>query len=619
MAGGSAPLATRHTLHLAFDHLEPSQWKIAVQFYKAHYLEGARLNKAHYLEGARLERPSRTLGDEVFVLRVPAGAHSGAIVAAVRLTFQSAMDATCLHCLAVDRQLRRQGAASQLVAALVDSGVLGTSTCFCFARVHLEEFYRRYGFETVPVTQTNAAAGAGVHRMVLEFFRREQARRPTLVLMVRAADAPGKAAQRNAQPLGPAWARLASSARDAVILEIHSRSTRASPGVVLEIRPSAQLLAPPPPQPSALPLAPPPAPPPVLPPAQLPADARAGTHADTDTERWAACCVARGLGYLATHRARQPHELPCALVEQLALERSALEQLAHGRAREGGAANAANASMGGGQSEGTGQCADGADSADGVDGADGAGAAIDAAIERARPAYEQTYATLPRRLCGGCGQSQRWVCAGCVSQPPDPADCWQDSAAGAGWMQGTPSLEPFRLPFRLEVVLRDEINSSTGLHAATLATPVRVRRFPQGLRSGAPAVGGDEEWIRYDPSTTLVLYPSAGGIGTRELATRIQDVGPTGAGPQQPQRGGCGSTMPEEQQQQQQHQYQQQPRPQHQHQRRLVTVIVVDSKWNNDGAVLGHPSLRGLRHVHLERPPSFSRIWRSNRLAGDRC
>merc|ERR1712129_147978 len=54
-------------------------------------------------------------------------------------------------------------------------------------------------------------------------------------------------------------------------------------------------------------------------------------------------------------------------------------------------------------------------------------------------------------------------------------------------------------------------------------------------------------------------------------------------------------------------------------QRRLVTVIIVDSKWNNDGAVLGHPSLRGLRHLHLEQSPSFSRIWRSNRLAVSGC
>ena len=129
-----------------------------------------------------------------------------------------------------------------------------------------------------------------------------------------------------------------------------------------------------------------------------------------------------------------------------------------------------------------------------------------------------------------------------------------------------------------------------------------MRRFPEGLRSGAPAAAGDEEWIRYDPSTTLVLYPSAGGVGTRELARLIREVGATDAGPQGAQRGG--SPMPPQQQQQQQ--------------RRLVTVIIVDSKWNNDGAVLGHPSLRGLRHLHLEQSPSFSRIWRSNRLAGDR-
>jgi hypothetical protein len=338
--------------------------------------------------------------------------------------------------------------------------------------------------------------------------------------MVRAADAPVVATQRDAQP-----SRLACSQQSgAVLLEIHSRFSPGSGEVVLEIHP-----------------------------ADLQAETQAGTHA----ERWAAGCVAKGLGYLATQRARQAHELPSALFEQLAL----------GRACEGGAAN----SM------------EGVSGSQGVEGADdlnGAGAAIDAAIEWARPAYEQTYATLPRLLCGGCGLSQRWYCAGCLA-----------------WLENTPSPAPFQLPFHLEVVLRDEVSNSTGLHAAMLATPVRVRRFPQGLRSGAPAGGGDEEWIRYDPSTTLVLYPSAGGVGTRELARLIREAGTTDAGAQQARRGG----YPMQQQQQ----------------RRLVTVIIVDSKWNNDGAVLGHPSLRGLRHLHLEQSPSTSRIWRSNRLAGD--
>lgn len=362
--GTSAPAS-----HLAFDHLEPAQWSSASQFYKAHYLEGARLKP----------------GDEVYILRAPADASAaspGAVVAAVRLTFQSAMGATCLHCLAVDRQLRRQGAASQLLAALVDSGVLGRSTCYCFALAHLEGLYRRFGFVTVPVEETDAggvigagvhASGAGaavhptVHPLVVEFFRREQARRQTLVLMARAADAPVVATQRDAQPSRPAC----SQQSDLVLLEIRSRLSRGSSGeVVLEIHPAsgakgAKYLsgttggtacgA-------------------VASEGACAADTPAGTPAGTHAERWAAGCVARGLGYLATQRARQPHELPSALFEQLAL----------GRACEGGAtntANTANTSMEGVSS--------GSHAVEGSDDSNGAGAAIDTAIEWARPAYEQ--------------------------------------------------------------------------------------------------------------------------------------------------------------------------------------------------------------------------------------
>ena len=277
----------------AVDHLDPTQWSTAAQFYKAHYLEGARLK----------------LGDEVFVLRVPAdacAASPGAVVAAVRLTLQSAMDATCLHCLAVDRQLRRQGAASQLLTALVDSGVLGRTTCYCFSLAHLEGLYRRFGFETVSVEETDATSGAAVHAtlhpLVVEFFRREQARRQTLVLMARAADV--VATQRDAQPSSLACCQQSG----AVLLEIHSRLPRGSGEVVLEIHPAQ---------------------PPTLSHADTQAETEAGTQAGTHAERWAAGCVARGLGYLTTQRARQTHELPSALFEQLALE----------RACEGGAAN----------------------------------------------------------------------------------------------------------------------------------------------------------------------------------------------------------------------------------------------------------------------------------------
>ena len=68
--GTSAPASP-----LAFDHLEPAQWSSASQFYKAHYLEGARLKP----------------GDEVYILRAPADASAaspGAVVAAVRSWFE---------------------------------------------------------------------------------------------------------------------------------------------------------------------------------------------------------------------------------------------------------------------------------------------------------------------------------------------------------------------------------------------------------------------------------------------------------------------------------------------------------------------------------------------------
>ena len=371
--GTSAPASP-----LAFDHLEPAQWSSASQFYKAHYLEGARLKP----------------GDEVYILRAPADASAaspGAVVAAVRLTFQSAMDAICLHCLAVDRQLRRQGAATQLLAALVDAGVLGSSTCYCFALAHLEGLYRRFGFVTVPVEETDvggvigAASGAGaasgvhasgagaavhptVHPLVVEFFRREQARRQTLVLMARAADAPIVATQRDAQqPSRPAC----SEQSDLVLLEIRSRLSRGSSGeVVLEIHPASGAKG-------AKSLsgttggtacgA-------VASEGACAADTQADTPAGTHAERWAAGCVARGLGYLATQRARQPHELPSALFEQLAL----------GRACEGGATNAANTANN--SMEGV---SSGSHGVEGADDSNGAGAAIDAAIEWARPAYEQ--------------------------------------------------------------------------------------------------------------------------------------------------------------------------------------------------------------------------------------
>jgi len=65
-----------------------------------------------------------------------------------------------------------------------------------------------------------------------------------------------------------------------------------------------------------------------------------------------------------------------------------------------------------------------------------------------------------------------------------------------------------------------------------------------------------------------VLYPSAGGVGTRELAALIRQLGTTTD---------VGSQPPQKQEQSPQPPPPPPPPP------RLVTVIIVDSKWNNDG------------------------------------
>ena len=79
-------------------YLPPAEWSLAIQFYKVHYPAGAKLRA----------------GDEVYVLRAV-----GMIVAAVRLTPQSANDATFLHSLAGDRH---QSLPSELAIRACDCG-----------------------------------------------------------------------------------------------------------------------------------------------------------------------------------------------------------------------------------------------------------------------------------------------------------------------------------------------------------------------------------------------------------------------------------------------------------------------------------------------------------------
>jgi hypothetical protein len=181
-------------------------------------------------------------------------------------------------------------------------------------------------------------------------------------------------------------------------------------------------------------------------------------------------------------------------------------------------------------------------------------AAVSCALQRARPAFEQQFEPVPRAKCPGCGRVKRWFCNKCLK-----------------WLLPTTPPAPLRLPFDLEILVRDEVDNATGIHAAALAQDCKVRLFPDEMIDAST----DED--AYDPSSTFVLYPSAEACTAKELAA-------------QSATGGC--------------------RP---------TIIVPDTKWNNDGAVLRHPSLRGLRHVRLQEPPKASAIWRSNARAAAGC
>ena len=187
-----------------------------------------------------------------------------------------------------------------------------------------------------------------------------------------------------------------------------------------------------------------------------------------------------------------------------------------------------------------------ADDADG-----GAAAAIDLYLAQCESgSMGAALAAAPREACRGCGRRKRWYCARCRA-----------------WL---PSIAPpaaLRLPFSLDVIVRDDLESATGIHAAALASPVQVVDFPAGLVER-----------RYDPETTYVLYPTADALTAAEV---VDAHGPD--------------------------------------QLSALTVLAIDSKWNNDGAILAHPSLRGLRHLRLRAPPSRSRIWRTHAKAIDGC
>jgi hypothetical protein len=113
--------------------------------------------------------------------------------------------------------------------------------------------------------------------------------------------------------------------------------------------------------------------------------------------------------------------------------------------------------------------------------------------------------------------------------------------------------------------------------------------------------GDDEPWIRFDASS-VVLYPSPGSMTVAELVEELCHTA-------EASRVAGAAEAAECERETLSH-----PRP-----TPLCTIIVVDSKWHNDGAVLEHPSIRGLRRVRLEHPPETSRIWRSHARATAGC
>jgi len=216
----------------------------------------------------------------------------------------------------------------------------------------------------------------------------------------------------------------------------------------------------------------------------------------------------------------------------------------------------------------------------------GAGKAIDDYIQMAKALSDDVFAPLARTRCSGCGRSQRWYCSRC--------EMWMDNVPEA-------HRQPLTLPFHLTVIVRDAIEDSTGIHAAALATPVVVRHFPHGLRNDVATTGNDEPWIRFDASS-VVLYPSPGSMTVAELVEELCHTA-------EASRVAGAAEAAESEREMPSH-----PRP-----TPLCTIIVVDSKWHNDGAVLEHPSIRGLRRVRLEYPPDTSRIWRSHARATAGC
>lgn len=268
----------------------------------------------------------------------------------------------------------------------------------------------------------------------------------------------------------------------------------------------------------------------------------------TASERWGDRCRMAGMGYL--------------VAEQALMQRALPQPIAIGA----GAGDGVTGRYDGSASS---QCLGHPDD-------DAVGAAIDRYIERTRPLFDATFARAPRHACASCGRRKRWFCCHCLA-----------------WLPPVAAPTPLRLPLRVEILVRDDIDSATGIHAAALAAPVTIRHFPDGLWNDAAGSSEvDGAWVRFDPSRTFVLYPSRDAATVAELARSHRERLRCCADGPAATAGGNGAE---------------------------IVLVVPDTKWNNDGAVLQHPSLRGLPHLRLRQPPSWSRIWRSNARAVEGC
>eukprot|EP00903_Cladosiphon_okamuranus_P006630 g6475.t1 len=115
-----------------------------------------------------------------------------------------------------------------------------------------------------------------------------------------------------------------------------------------------------------------------------------------------------------------------------------------------------------------------------------------------------------------------------------------------------------QLPLQVDIlVTAQERKRSSGIHIA-VAAPQSVRVVPfEEAEDGLPS---------YEPEHDLVVFPS--------------------------ETSACWSELSQEE---------------------LAAarrIILIDSRWVQTGTVIGHPRLKGLRHIRIDNPPTASRFWR---------